>query len=113
MLVLSIPVDMEKEDTDYQEWNADIFQLENGDNVALCYIPIQNDELSARIIGIILNENGDGYYYCMLNKDENEPSAVFRNGGFSGLSLAGEVKGSVFELMNDFLNCIQEDFVSK
>lgn len=110
---LPIPVNMENEDTDYRQWNADIFPLESGDYAALCYMPISNDELDARIIGIILSEGGDGYYYCMLKKDENETSTVFRNRPMQGITVAGEVKGRGFDLMQAFLNCIQEDFSTK
>ena len=104
---------MEKEDTDYRQWNTDIFPLESGDFAALCYMPVSNNELEARIIGIILSEGGDGYYYCMLKKDENETSTVFRNRSIQGITVAGEVKGRGFDLMHAFLNCIQEDFSAK
>ena len=110
---IPIPVNMEKEDTDYRQWNTDIFPLESGDFAALCYMPVSNNELEARIIGIILSEGGDGYYYCMLKKDENETSTVFRNRSMRGITVAGEVKGRGFDLMHAFLNCIQEDFSAK
>lgn len=110
---LPIPVNMEKEDTDYRQWNTDIFPLESGDFAALCYMPITNNELEARMIGIILSKSGDGYYYCMLKKDENEASTVYRNRAMHGITVAGEVKGRGFELMHAFLNCIQEDFSAK
>lgn len=97
-------------DTELQEWNADIFKLENGDAAALCFMPIRNDTLDARVIGIILSDRGDGYYYCMLKKGENTASTVIRNKGIFGTSEIGQVAGRGFSLMNSFLNCIKADF---
>lgn len=97
-------------DTNPNMWNADIFESKNGNMVAQCYMPIQNAELSARIIGIVLSEHGDGYYYCMLNKDENSASDVKRNKALFGSEKVGEVKGRGFELMHGFRDCITKDY---
>ena len=64
------------------------------------------------MIGIILSDSGDGYYYCMLSKDKEASSAVKRNKAMFGVSQVGEVKGRGFELMENFLTCIKEDFYS-
>ncbi len=97
-------------DTDPATWNADCFQLSGGDYAALLFMPIQDKSLSARIVGIIFSDKGDGYYYSMLNSDENKPSDVNRNMEFQGIHKVGEVKGSGFELMNSFLECIKTDY---
>ena len=110
---MPVPVDKDKEDTDYHKWFTYILQLETGEYVALCYMPIENDELEASIIGIVLSEKGDGYYYCMLNKDENEYSPVYRNKGVPGITSIGGVKGSGTLLMYRILSCIQNDFGAK
>ena len=113
--VVNLPKDIinvSLNDTDYRKWNADTFTFENGDAAALCFMPIQNDELDARIIGIILSDRGDGYYYCMLNKGEETPSNVRRNRGAFGISEVGQVSGRGFDLMNSFLDCIRKDFDS-
>lgn len=94
-------------DTDPRVWNADIFPFENGDAAALCYMPVQDDALAARIIGIILSDRGDRYYYCMLNKNESLPSDVMRNKALDGIEKVGAVRGRGFELMQNFLNCIK------
>ncbi|MGN0747349.1 MAG: hypothetical protein ACI4ML_11785 [Aristaeellaceae bacterium] len=99
-------------DTNLKSWNFDIFPFQNGDVAVLCFIPIQNNSLEARIIGIILSEFGDGYYYCMLNKDKSAASTVIRNKAMHGISHVGEVKGRGFELMKSFLSCIKNDFYS-
>ena len=111
-------VNEEKNDTDIKNlvttMNTDTFNFENGDAAALCYMPVQNDLLEARMIGVILGKNGDGYYYCMLNKDKNAVSPVKCNKAVTmeGIQQVGEVKGRGFELMNDFLSCIKNDFYS-
>lgn len=113
-------VNKNNEDTDPRTWNADVFRLETGDYAALLFMPINNPSFSARIIGIIFNVsdpgNGihDGYYYCMLNKDETTLSPVYRNKAMTmqGIQKTGEVKGIGFELMNDFLNCITSDYLA-
>jgi hypothetical protein len=74
-------------------------------------MPIQNDILVARVVGIIFSSKGDGYYYCMLNKDENVPATVNRNKAMLGVEKIGEVKGVGFELMHNFLECISKDFL--
>jgi hypothetical protein len=99
------------DDTNSTAWNADIFTLPNGDKVALLFMPIQNDILVARVVGIIFSSKGDGYYYCMLNKDENVPATVNRNKAMFGIEEIGEVKGVGFELMHNFLECISKDFL--
>lgn len=103
-------VNLANNDTDTRNWNADIFKLESNDFAALCFIPIQNDTIAARVVGIILSDRGDGYYYCMLNKDENTYSDVIRNKAMAGVENIGKVKGLGFELMDSFLNCIKENF---
>lgn len=100
----------EKEDTNPQQCNADFFELSEGEYAALLYMPIENDELEARIAGIIFSETEDGYYYCMLSKDEETSSEVLRNMGWSGVRTAGNVEGRGFELMDSFLECITTDF---
>jgi hypothetical protein len=99
------------DDTNSITWNADIFTLSNGDKVALLFMPIQNDILVARVVGIIFSSKGDGYYYCMLNKDENVPATVNRNKAMLGVEKIGEVKGVGFELMHNFFECISKDFL--
>ncbi len=100
----------EKNDACTAEMNADIFELPNGNRAALCFMPIQNDVHDARIIGIILSDTGDGYYYCMLKKDEAALSDVFRNKVRQDIEKVGEIKGRGFALMNSFLDCIKKDF---
>ena len=99
-------------DTDPRMWNADIFSLRDGDYAALLFMPIKSDALAARIAGIIFSDKGDGYYYCMLKKDENSNSDVFRNKAEQGIEKIGEVSGTGFELMHSFLDCIVKDFYS-
>ena len=103
-------VNKDNNDTDPRTWNADIINLQSGDIAALCFMPIQNDTLTARIIGIVFSDNGDGYYYCMLNKDEDVPSEVFRNKAILGIEKVGEVNGRGFDLMNNFMGCIKHNF---
>lgn len=103
-------IDMRNNDTDPTHWNADTFQLSNGNAAAQCFMPVQSDTLEARIFGIVLGKDGDGYYYCMLNKDENVPSEVKRNVPFLGTQTVGSVKGRGFDLMNAFLACMEKDF---
>ena len=103
-------VNKENNDTDPGRWNTDVFRLKTGDYAALLFMPVQDDEVMARIVGIIFNDDGDGYYYCMLNKDTGTLSEVHRNKAWGGIETVGAVKGVGFELMNDFLNCITEDF---
>lgn len=104
-------LDMDADDTDPMTWNSDIFNLSDGDNAALLYMPVENDDsITARIVGIILSAKGDGFYYCMLDADENNPSDVKRNMAIDGIKTVGEVKGRGFELMNSFLECIKDDF---
>ena len=103
-------VNLNNNDVDVRQFNADTFNLPNGDMVALCFMPIQNYTFEARIIGIILSNKGDGYYYCMLSKDENAFSEVVRNKSINGIEKVGEINGRGFVLMNNFMNCIQKDF---
>ena len=103
-------VDKNKNDTDPTAWNAEVCNLPNGDNAVLLYMPIENKAISARIVGIILGEHGDGYYYCMLNKDRNIPSVVSSNRVMYGTDNIGEVQGSGALLKNSFLKCIQADY---
>ena len=100
-------VDSSKNDTDPRMWNTDIFQLESGDSIALCFMPVQHDTLLARIVGIVLSDKGDRYYYCMLNKDTDTFSDVIQNKARLGIEKVGEVKGLGFELMNSFVDVIK------
>lgn len=106
-------VNKDNNDTDTRTWNADSVSLPEGDYAALLYMPIQHDTLAARIVGILFSDKGDGYYYCMLNKDEGVPSEVFRNKAILGIEKVGSVKGFGFELMDSFLDCIQHDYYQK
>lgn len=103
-------VNKNNNDTDTWTWNADIFSLNEEDHAILLFMPVQDTAFTARIVGIILSRKGDGYYYCMLNKDEKIPSDVNRNKAMSGIEKIGEVKGLGFELMNSFLNCMKDNF---
>lgn len=105
-----VMVNKENNDTKPETWNADVFKLQSGDFAALLFMPIQHETLTARIVGIIFGEQGDGYYYCMLNKDGDVFSDVMRNKGMLGIETVGEIKGVGFEMMNSFLNCITNDF---
>ena len=110
--IVNFPFSMataDKNDVCITEMNADIFALPNGSRAALCFMPIQSDVLDARIIGIILSDTGDRYYYCMLKKDEDALSDVFRNKALQGLEKIGKIKGRGFELMNSFLDSIKND----
>lgn len=100
-------VDRNKNDTDPRMWNADIFHFDSGESIALCFIPVQHDTLLARIVGIVLSDNGDRYYYCMLNKDTNAFSDVIQNKARLGIEKVGEVRGIGFELMNSFVDVIK------
>lgn len=103
-------VDKEKNDTDPRGWNLSVKTLRNGDQAILLYMPIENARLSARIVGIVFGGRGDGYYYCMLNKDENMQSEVVRNKAMAGIETVGAVKGRGFELMESFVDCIRRDY---
>ncbi|MBQ7253902.1 MAG: hypothetical protein IJS30_04430 [Bacteroidales bacterium] len=103
-------VNRNNNDTNPAMWNADIFQLQPGDYAALLFVPIQHNTLLARIIGIVFSDKGDGYYYCMLNKDEGTASDVFRNKSMLGIEKVGSVSGIGFQLMNSFLNCMKQDY---
>lgn len=100
-------VNINNNDTDPAYWNADLFSLANGDAAALCYMSVQNDSVEARIFGIVLSDLGDRYYYCMLDKDEDAYSDVMQNKALYGIEKVGEVKGRGFDLMNDFLACME------
>ncbi|MBE7018869.1 MAG: hypothetical protein E7413_03200 [Ruminococcaceae bacterium] len=99
-------VDKSRNDTNPGMWNADIMKLSSGEKIALCFMPVNNDVYEARIIGIVLGNDGDRYYYCMLNKDENTLSDVIQNKAMLGIEKIGFVKGRGFELMNNFIECI-------
>lgn len=103
-------VNQNANDTNPAEWNADIFKLSSGTYAALLFMPVRNNSIAARIVGIIFGDNGDGYYYCMLNRNESIPSSVYRNKAMLGISNIGEVKGLGFELMNSFLSIIKSDY---
>lgn len=100
-------ININKNDTNPAMWNADTFSRDSGEVIALCYMPIVNETLEARIIGIVITGKGDRYYYCMLNKDTNTFSDVIQNKAWLGLEKVGEVKGRGFELMNSFLKLIE------
>ena len=102
-------VDVRQNDTNPGTWNADIVNISSGEKVALCFMPINNAKYSARIIGIVLGNSGDRYYYCMLNKDDNMFSDVIQNKAMFGIEKIGSVKGSGFELMNSFVECIKNN----
>ena len=103
-------VNKDKNDTNPMRWNMDVVPSVNGAVAFLCFMPIQNDTHTARIFGIILGGRGDGYYYCMLNKNENQPSEVIRNKAMAGIETIGSVNGLGFELMNSFLSCITNNY---
>lgn len=103
-------VDRTRNDTNPSMWNVDIVQMEHGDYAVLCFMPVQNDELIARVVGIAVSEQGDGYYYCMLNKDDAAESDVIRNNAMQGIERIGSVKGLGFELMQAFVECMKNDF---
>ena len=73
-------------------------------------MPIQHNTVEARIVGIIFSDKGDGYYYCMLNKGEDNVSGVIRNKAMLGIGRVGAISGLGFELMNSFLNCMKQDY---
>lgn len=100
-------------DTNPAEWNADILDLSNGAYAALLFMPVRNSNISARIVGIIFSDRGDGYYYCMLNNNAEMASTVYRNNAMMGIKKVGEVKGLGFELMNNFIDCIKSDYYAK
>ena len=97
-------------DTDPGAWNFTLIPLDDNDVAALCFMPIQNDKLMARIVGIVIGNRGDGYYYCMLNKDQSISSDVIRNKAMAGIEKVGKVKGAGFDLMNSFTDCIRTDY---
>lgn len=100
-------VDAARNDTDPGTWNADIVNMPLGEKAALCFMPVNNEEFAARIIGIVLGNDGDRYYYCMVNKDETVYSNVIQNKAMLGIEKIGSVKGLGFELMNSFVECIK------
>ncbi len=102
-------VDKKRNDTNPGTWNADIMSLPSGEKIALCFMPIANEMYTARIIGIVLGDSEDKYYYCMLNKDEKVPSDVIRNKAMLGTEKVGTVKGLGFELMHSFTECIKNN----
>lgn len=101
-------------DTNPANWNADTFTFPDGCAMGLCFMPIDNDKLEARIIGIVVNDNysRDGYYYCMLDKDKDLPSEVRRNNMMLGSEKVGEVKGRGFDLMDAFRDLIKENYTA-
>ncbi len=103
-------VDGSRNDTDPTKWNIDIIQMANNDRAVLCFMPIRDEKLSARIVGIAVSDHGDAYYYCMLNKDETVESEVIRNKAMNGVERVGSVKGLGFKLMQDFIDCMKKDF---
>lgn len=97
-------------DTAPEEWNTDIFKLKDGEYAVLLYMPIHNEVLAARLIGVVLTVKGDEHYYCFLNKDAQTSSAVFYRNGKNEIIKIGEVKGLGVELMHQFLGCIKNNF---
>lgn len=108
-------INVNNNDTNVNSWCADTFSLASKDKAALLFMPItiNNNNLLARVVGIIFSDRGDGYYYCMLNKDHAMPSSVFCNKGIHGIEQIGEVNGLGFELMHSFFDCISKDFYNK
>ncbi len=102
-------VDVGRNDTNPAAWNADIVNMPSGEKAALCFMPVNSEAHAARIIGIVLGNGGDKYYYCMLNKDENVLSDVMQNKAMLGVEKVGSVKGLGFELMNSFVECINNN----
>ena len=102
-------IDNNLNDTNPRMWNADIMMLSSGEKIALCFMPIISDVYAARIIGIVLGNAGDRYYYCMLRKDENTLSDVIQNKAMLGIEKIGSVKGRGFELMKNFIECINNN----
>ena len=105
-------VDKSKNDTNPSLWNTSVYTLEDEDMAALCYMPVKDNAIEARLISIVLGQNGDGYYYCMLSKDESEASDVMRNKALLGIEKAGEVKGRGFGLLDAYLECIKSNYYS-
>lgn len=103
-------VDKEKNDTNPSEWNLSVIPLRGDDRAVLCFMPVKNDTVSARIVGIVLGMHGDGYYYCMLEKNENAYSDVIRHKVMAGIDKVGAVRGRGFELMGGFVSCIKSDY---
>lgn len=126
-------------DTNPYAWNTSIYKHKSGDYIVLLYMPIQQEELAARMVGIIFsngqrsqnpfecssdsldtspshrgsnssNGRSDGCYYCMLNKNESEFSDVERNKSTLIVEKVGKVKGRGFDLRDSFLACIMKDF---
>lgn len=102
-------IDVRRNDTNPGTWNADIVNLPSGENVALCFMPINSEALAARIIGIVLGNAGDKYYY-MLSKDGKAFSDVMQNKAMLGIEKVGSVKGLGVELMNSFVECIKNSY---
>jgi hypothetical protein len=103
-------LNVDRNDTNPQTWNTDIIGLKGDDVVALCFMPVQDQTIEARIIGIVIGEKGDGYYYCNLKKDKSASSDVMRNKAQFGIKKAGEVQGRGFELMEAFTDCISNNY---
>ena len=95
----SAMVNAENNDTDPMMWNTDIFPLSDGDMAALCFMPVEDEQTAARVFGVILSKDGDGYYYCMVDKDETVPCEVKRNKAMQGIEDIGSVEGRGLELM--------------
>ena len=94
-------------DTNPLTWNADIVNLPSGEKAALCFMPVNNEVFMARVVGVVLGDGGDRYYYCMVKKDSNEYSDVIQNNAMLGIEKIGSVKGVGIELMNSFVDCIK------
>ena len=103
-------VNRNNNDTNPATWNANVINLQPGDYAVLLFMPIQDNTLAARIVGIVFGNKGDGYYYCMLNKGEENASDVIRNNGMFGLVTVGTARGLGLDLMNSFLNCVDQDY---
>ena len=102
-------INKKNEDTDPLKWVVSCASVPGG-SVALCRMPIQNKLLSARLVGIIFSDSGDGYYSCMLNKNGSVPSEIIRNNGSLPSANAGAVTGTDSEVMSRFLDCIRKQW---
>ena len=114
-MVCSLPglIDPEKNDTDATQWNVDVIPMDGDDMASLCFMPVDSDLYEARVFGIVLGSKGDGYYFSMINKDENAASEVYRNKGYEGVEKIGEATGRGFDLMDSFMAVVNDDYYTE
>ncbi|MCR5339064.1 MAG: SseB family protein [Lachnospiraceae bacterium] len=98
-----VRIKKENDDTDPENWNVNIECIQGTDFVVMLYMPVNSDEIRARLSGIIFGEKGDGYYFVMLDKDEENFSDMYRNNGLSGITKTHRVRGSGEDLIQRFL----------